>query len=411
MKQLPYNNSICIKPWSHLYILPDGTVRPCCIMRDIDKNSLGNLKERSLKDMWNSPKMMQLRKDMLEDKKPSMCEKCYRHEAAGLGSVRMHSNNNFLEELKEVPSYTETNGYSNKFDLIFWDFRFSNKCNLKCRSCGPDASSAWVPDAKKLSKNHAEREKITKCEFVDGKVNIDFVKEHIDKVKYIYFAGGEPLIMDEHYEILDMLVKSNNTSCRLYYNTNLQILSYNGYNVLDYWHKWTNKTLTISPSIDEIGERAELVRKGTDWKRTENNLLTLIKAGFNVRPNITTGALNVFRLPEIITYFYENGILDKQQSYRNFNINIIDYPQHLHIRALPDAFKQETKIKIINFIESFEKTTGCEIRLRFSYALQLLDEPHVPEWKDTFIHFNKQLDDIRGESLYETIPELKIMIG
>jgi len=411
MDKAPFNSSICIKPWTHLNILPSGIVRPCCIMRDDSSSTIGNLHEQSLEEIWNNPKMKQLRKDMLEDKKPSLCERCYKHEAAGTGSARMAHNNGFLEELARVPFHTDEDGHNNRFDLIYWDFRFSNKCNLRCRSCGPAYSSSWVPDAKKLSTSNAEREKLTKFEYVDGKSNIDFIKEHVSKVKRIYFAGGEPLIMDEHYEILDMLVAVNNTNCSLSYNTNLQTLSYKNWNVIDYWKKWDNKNLSISPSLDDIGERAELIRKGTDWKRTEDNLKTLVKEGFNVRPNITTGALNVFRLPEILTYFYKNKVLNKEQLCRNFNINIIDHPEHLHIRALPDDFKQKTKKKLLKFIDEFKKTSGCDISLRFSYVLQILDEPHVPEWKNAFVSFNKQLDEIRNEQLYEVIPELKFMVG
>jgi len=406
---LSYNSSICVRPWLHLNFLPNGKVRPCCLMDD-ETSIIGDLKTESIENIWNSPKLKKLRKDMLEDKKPELCKRCYEHEEANQKSVRMFNNEDFSDYLKKIPFHTDEDGFNNREDLIYWDFRFTNKCNLRCRSCGPSFSSAWVPDAKKLY-GATEHVKLTKFEEVNGVTNLDFVKSRIKDAKRIYFAGGEPLIMDEHYLVLDMLLEAGNTNCNITYNTNLNHLSYKHWNVLDYWRKWPKRELVIWPSIDEIGERAEIVRKGTDWSRVEANLKAITAEGWQIHPNITTGALNVFRLPKIITYFYENGVLTKEEHYANFNINIIDFPTHLHIRALSDSFKQQTKQKILDFLEEFKnKTSGITIERfndRFNYVLKLLDEPQIPEWRDSFILFNESLDSIRNESLYDVIPELK----
>jgi radical SAM protein with 4Fe4S-binding SPASM domain len=406
----PYNSSICVRPWVHLNFIPNGKVRPCCLMDD-NVAIVGDLKTQSLEEIWNSPKMKQLRKEMLEDKKPKWCERCYVHEKAGVGSVRIVDNDSFPEELKKAPFHTDEDGYNNRMDLIHWDFRFSNKCNLKCRSCGPAYSSAWVPDAKKLYGNN-DFEKLTKFEEVDGSTNLDFVKKNAKTVKRIYFAGGEPLIMDEHYKVLEMILAAGNKNCKITYNTNLNHLTYKNWNVIDFWKVWPKNKLEIWPSIDEIGERAELVRKGTDWLRVETNLKILVEEGFHIRPNITTGALNVFRLPEILTYFYENKVLTKEkgEDYLNFNINIIDYPQSLHVKALPDSFKQKVKEKLLSFISDFKNKTGFDLTVRFVYVLKLLDEPCVPDWKAQFVDFNKKIDEIRNENIYEVIPELKCML-
>jgi radical SAM protein with 4Fe4S-binding SPASM domain len=412
MSSCTSNKSICIRPWTHLNFLPNGNVRPCCIM-DEEKTIVGNLKTQSLEEIWNSPAMMQLRKDMLEDKKPAWCDRCYRIEESTGSSTRTADNNVFKKELEAVEYHTREDGYNEQFDLIYWDFRFSNKCNLRCRSCGPNFSSAWVPDAKKLwahDMSITEREKLTNLENVEGKTKLDFIKEHVSKVKQIYFAGGEPLIMDEHYEVLEMLLEAGNTNCNINYNTNLNTLVYKNWNVIDFWNKWPKKNLQIWPSIDEIGERAEFVRKGSDWFKIEMNLKKLVKEGYHIRPNVTTGALNVYRLPEIIAYFFKNDVLDKKQAYLNFNINVIDSPESLHITALPDEFKLKTKIKIENFLTEFKEKTDFDLTSRFNYVLKLLDEPHNPEYKDKFFEFNIKLDGIRNENIFEVIPELKCML-
>ena len=140
-------------------------------------------------------------------------------------------------------------------DLKYWDFRFSNLCNMKCRSCGPRYSSAWVPDAKKLG--YTDQEKVWMIDTIDDQNNYDFLKDQINVVEKIYFAGGEPLIMPEHWQILDMLVENNRFDVKISYNTNALTLTHKNKNAIDYWKQWPPGKVQVWPSIDEIGKRAE----------------------------------------------------------------------------------------------------------------------------------------------------------
>jgi organic radical activating enzyme len=61
---------------------------------------------------------------------------------------------------------------------------------------------------------------------------------HLDYVEQIYFAGGEPLLMEEHYHILEELVRSR-FDVRLIYNTNFtHTQSQRTFSVFEYWKQF-----------------------------------------------------------------------------------------------------------------------------------------------------------------------------
>ena len=293
-------------------------------------------------------------------------------------------------------------------ELKYWDFRFSNLCNFKCRSCGPRYSSAWVPDAKKLG--YTDQEKVWSIENVDQQTNFDFLKEQVQHVQKIYFAGGEPLLMPEHWQTLDMLVANNRFDVKLSYNTNLSSLTYGKKNALDYWRQWEWGKLEVWPSIDEIGERAELIRSGTVWTKVEENLKELTKLdNVIIRPGITVGAWNVFRLPEIINHLISIGVIKEKLQHKNFFFNILQHPSHYHVHILPDAFKKQTTKKLTRFIEKHNKKYNTDINYLFTHILHELDQPHDAEALKKFHSVTKQVDDLRNENIFEVIPELEIL--
>jgi len=139
--------NFCISPWIHIHTWPNGNVYPCCMTPMED--TVGNLKDNSLKEIWNSTKMKQLRQDFLDNKRPKSCKRCFEMEDAGQGSVRTMLNENFKNHLTKADD-TERDGEYKNFDIVYWDFRFSNICNFKCRTCGPQLSTAWFDDTKKI---------------------------------------------------------------------------------------------------------------------------------------------------------------------------------------------------------------------------------------------------------------------
>jgi len=403
-------DTICAIPWMHLNFEPNGKVVPCCLTSHHNYFA-GDLKTQSIEEIWNSDNMKNLRKQMINGERPKICDTCWNKEDVTGVSGRFYQNRDFPDVLKKIPDITLEDGTCTEMELKYWDFRFSNLCNYKCRSCGPRYSSAWVPDAKKLG--YTDQEKVWMIESVEDKTNVDFLEDQIDNVKRIYFAGGEPLLMPEHWQILDKLVEKERFDVKLSYNTNCSTLEYGKKNVVDYWKQWQLGKLEVWPSLDEIGERAELIRSGTVWSKVEANLKELAQYdNIILRPGMTIGAWNVNRLPEIITYLVDLGVIRRHPkihqyiNYNNFFINLLDHPKHYHVSILPDEYRQATIKKLETFIIDYNKKYSTDISSIFTQILHELKQPFNLEAAKKFLATSARVDDIRKENIFEIIPEM-----
>lgn len=401
------SETICAVPWMHLNFEPNGKVVPCCLTSQYNYFA-GDLNTQTIEKIWNSDNMKNLRLQMINGEEPTICSKCFDRERVTGESGRVYHNRDFPEVIDIIPDITEPDGTCKTMDLKYWDFRFSNLCNFKCRSCGPRYSSAWVPDAKVMGLS--DQEKVWSIEQVGNKPNYDFLKDQIKTVKSIYFAGGEPLLMDEHWKILDMLVEHQRFDVKLQYNTNCSTLTYGKKNVMDYWALWEWGKIEVWPSIDEIGDRAELIRSGTVWSKVEQNLkdLTTLK-NIILRPGITVGAWNVFRLPEIIKYLVNLGvIIPGPLQYKNFFINLLEHPKHYHVHILSDSHRQEIVKKLKSFVEEYNDKHNTTLH-QFPHILHELEKPRDMESVMKFLQVTEQVDNIRNENLFEVVPEMEYL--
>lgn len=401
------NNTICAVPWMHLAFEPSGKVVPCCLTSHHDYFA-GDLNKQSIEEIWNSKNMKDLRLEFLANKEPKICSTCFDREKVTGESGRYYQNKEFKNVIKIIPEITEPDGSVPDMKLRYWDFRFSNLCNYKCRSCGPRYSSAWVPDYKKLG--WAEQDKVWNIESVNDTPNFDFLKDQVQHVQKIYFAGGEPLLMPEHWQTLDLLVENKRFDVKISYNTNCSTLTYGKKNALDYWRQWDDWKIEVWPSIDEIGPRAELIRSGTVWSKVEENLKELVKLdNITVRPGMTIGAWNVRRLPVIINHLVDLGVISAKHNYQNFFINLLEHPTHYHVHILPDDYRQETIKELQAFIVEHNKKYNTTIDHAFTHIIHELNKPFDLNAAKKFLWNTTQVDNVRDEDLFSVIPEMSIV--
>jgi MoaA/NifB/PqqE/SkfB family radical SAM enzyme len=405
---LTESKTFCMLPWLHLHAYPTGEAMPCCMAEhnQMQNKGLGNCRETDLKDIWNGEHMKQLRSDMLAGRENSLCRRCYEQENSGFLSGRQTSNKHFGHHINLV-SETQPDGSVPSFRLRYWDIRFSNLCNFKCRTCGHPFSSQWYTDQLKLAdetygKNH-------KAIFYAGRDKdhlLDQLLEHIDHVEFIYFAGGEPLIMEEHYRILDALEKKNRFDVRLIYNTNFSEIKLKDRLVFDYWRKF--KSVAVGASLDAMGPRAEYIRKGTHWDTIVSNREKMLESCPDVDFYIsaTLSVFNAWHLPDFHRDWVERGLIKPQ----DFNINILQDPTHYRIDIAPIKYKQRIRVKIEEHLEWLtprdklaRATQGYRSAINFMMANDNSDMISK-FWQKT-----NQLDEIRQENLLHYLPELEAL--
>jgi radical SAM protein with 4Fe4S-binding SPASM domain len=400
--RLMESETFCMLPWIHLHAWPDGRAYPCCLGRA--EHPVGNFKEKSMKDIWNDAPMRTMRTNMLNDKPCAECGDCYEQESFGFASMRNNSNKNFGQHIAEVDA-TLPDGSTPNFQLHYWDVRFSNICQLKCRSCGSIFSSRWYDDDVKLW----GKELRPRVSFA-GRHEDDVweqMQEHIPYLDQIYFAGGEPLIMEEHNRILKLLIEKGNTDVRLIYNTNLNELCYKRESVLDLWKQFPN--ICVAASLDDMGARAEIIRSGTDWTQVEQNIRDLKREcphiDFMISP--TLSMMNIWNFTRFHRYMVDQGFIRAQ----DFNLNILQGPQEYRIDMLPADIKQQFKQDFEEHIRWLEPRDGIQRATGgFRGAIEFMMATDNSHLLQGFWETVNDLDWSRSESLVSVVPELEAII-
>lgn len=396
------SGTFCIMPWIHLHTTPEGIAAPCCIAESCSTHvGMGNAHKQRLMDLVNSSKMKELRLDMLEGKKNSECDKCYQHEIAGVESYRQSVNNVYTNGYDDVYNNTNDDGSLEKFNMRYYDIRFSNICNFKCRTCGQEYSSQWEQENLRNNVSYAQQfPKNTNTEFLQD------VIDQIPNVEVAYFAGGEPLITEEHYVLLEEMIRQNRTDVVLRYNTNLSNLKFKNKDLIGLW-KHFKKSIEVYASVDHVKERAEYIRHGTDWGVVENNFW-LVKKEPNVRLQLNTvlSALNYLTIDQFYGYLIDNNMYT-----RNDGMNTLynmSHPEYLSVHVLPDEYKalgNKSVNRVIRHMESLYFDNGKVDQLRNTYVWST-SASYWEEKKDQFKNEITRIDLIRGEDFRKTFPEL-----
>jgi radical SAM protein with 4Fe4S-binding SPASM domain len=397
---LTESKTFCMYPWIHLHAHPTGDAYPCCHAEMSEK--LGNCQQQSMKEIWSGDKMKQLRNDMLNERKSTSCVRCYEKEESGFVSGRQYANKYHGHHIKRVDETQEDGTYDN-FKMTYWDIRFSNLCNLSCRSCGHIFSSSWYQDQKELAGPDWAKE--NKPLIWAGRHETDILEqlmEHIDYVEHISFAGGEPLMMDEHYRILEELERRKRFDVALVYNTNFTKTKLKDRSVFDYWCKFDS--VAVGASLDAMGPRAEYIRKGTDWVEIERNRELMIELCPNVEFCVspTLSIQNALHLPDFHRDWVEKGLIKAHE----FNINLLHDPGWLRLDIATQPYKDKIRIKIekhLDWLRPLDKLNRATVG--FESALKFLEGNNISQLP-TFWERMSELDIIRGEDLLTAIPEL-----
>jgi hypothetical protein len=274
--------TLCLAPWTHTYLSPQTERRLCCASREPAQNfeqyidtasGTGQYIPVTLEQHWNSEHMRSVRRRMMAGETLPECDVC-NNKLLNTSVYRDYFSHLFGHKLDEVYAKTAPDGTTD-MEPVSWDYRFSNLCNFKCRTCGDMLSSAWETEQKthKMvnwadTKNNWMRKDVRDdiARFQDSQIEQEFasaVEQH--RVEEIYWVGGEPLMYEQHWRYMQRIVELGDGP-RIYarYNTNLSRIDYRGCNlyrdILDHIRDWQ-----ICASIDGTGDIGEYIRTGLDY--------------------------------------------------------------------------------------------------------------------------------------------------
>lgn len=452
--------TFCPLPWNSVSTRNNGDLRVCC-----HANSLGpnrgltgyNAKNADFAEARNAPLLKEVRQSMMKGEWHAECNRCLQEEESGAMSRREYEvktyegSEKFLEMTAEDGSID-----TDAIDIEYMDVRYGNFCNLKCRMCGPTDSHMWWQDTGMLIEMENERKKAdTKNPkpLVDpgyneadgtyvlleknqkGKyepTNYDYnwyegsnsfapqVAAIAKNVKKFYIVGGEPLIIEEHYRMLEELVASGKSKeIEIEYNTNFTNIQQRA---LELWKEF--KLVTFGASIDGYGKVFEYQRSPAKWDAVYKNLKKLdaykplrIRAWFTY----TISTLNVLHFPDFMKFVISESGLHRFGTPKKMIVNphFVHSPSFYNIKCLPPMLKEEIIDKyeearewaIENLPDEVDWRNKHKISLREAFINELdvvikfmTNEDKSENWWK-FCDWTDKLDKIRDQNIFEIVPE------
>jgi hypothetical protein len=404
--------TFCILPFLHLYTQPDGEVKPCCIAGGFDNKQ--SLRSKSIEEIFNSEDYKQLRKDMLTGTRNKVCDVCYKKEDVGEFSPRHMYNQNLTMGGPckwTMPKVNEDYSVTTEFQHL--DIRFSNLCNFKCRMCNHSFSSNWYEDSKKIEVNGEKlyiSHENTKVIQVSDTITSDILP-YIKNLKSVYFAGGEPLINEQHYDLLVWLGENiesideldSHKKLVMHYNTNLSILKYRDYDFVKHWKKF--KRVHLAVSCDGIGDIGEYQRTGFNHNTFIKNLTELRQDaislsttepidGISYSFQYTTTIFNIEHIFDFIDFMMENKFIDSEDC---ISFYYAWGPQYITLNNIPEKDKEritrmfmekmetlsseKTKDELINIINYMNTPATCDIKY-VAELVQKLDQANNTDYRN-----------------------------
>jgi len=321
------------------------------------------------------------------------------------------------------------------------DMRFGTKCNLKCVMCSPHDSSLWIKDWQELypqienetlkqTMMWANKGQVDRASYNWHKNNPVFweqLYEQIPHMRQLYFAGGEPLIIEEHYELLERVIEMGYANeIEIRYNSNgLEWRE-------DLFELWSHfKLVRFHYSVDDVGERNDYVRFPSKWERNEEVFRILDEqTGNNTEITIACAvqALNIYYIPDFLKWKLNAGFKKINMwpfGAGGINYHFVYHPPHLNVKILPAWFKDEVERKYEEFIPWWEenwekgvpswhkgKVTYDQWRAE-SYGIDrlrgMVSFMKAEDWSQRMPEFKEyitKLDRLRGTDFCKTFPEM-----
>jgi len=361
------STNFCAAPWTNLYLEANGDILTCCVGQTV----LGNIRTTKLEDILNNSIVKEIRTRLFNDSTHENCTVCQNFKSTNNPWQRGHYND--LAKNVDI-DYTQNNFVLNSVDL-----RWSNTCNFKCIYCSPKFSSSLEKELKVTFSNgeHGNQDVMA------------FALANQDNIKEIYLAGGEPLLMKENRSFLEQYT---NFDTKLRINTNLSNINEKN-SILSLIKQFKNVLWTVS--IDNIEERYEYTRYGSNWEDFLKNVKTIQKFNHSIRFNM------VYFIGNAMTFDSDFNFLKKLVPGCDFSVVPVFRHDPISVRNLPRHLKEDAKSKLNKLIKDLAITSSLYNNL--TNCINELDkDTNNLDYKQYF----EDIDGRRQTNWQQIFPEL-----
>ena len=390
---------LCVLPWIHAQVETSGDVQLCCVAKT-QEGPLGNVHHDSILKIFHSNRLKTIRDQMRSGTWPADCADCKEREAMGMVSFRQSSNKehpaDFAKLARETPPTPR---------IRYLDLRISNVCNFKCRFCNGWASNRWFNEHNLVFPDKPISEKYQGFDRLQSFWD-DFDSEIIGELETIHFAGGEALIIDAHYKLLEKLIAAGRTDVHLEYDTNFSRLKFKHWDVIELWKKFPN--LKVSLSLDGVGRKGEYIRDGLHFDQWVENVRRLEREVPHARRllHFVVCIFNVIDFPEHFKAITENCFAEPGW----MTLTFLDWPAYLSAQVLMPELKRKAERNLRELLSSGVEIVP-HIRNQIEALIKFLNADDLyPSYGKEFAERTRALDQVRGQNAAEVFPDLAPML-
>lgn len=410
--------TFCAQFWTALDITPrEGFVRPCCVFKlELENEKPPLVSNSTFDEAINSETFIEWRRKILAGKTVAGCQHCYTKERDGSVSDRIVYNRAYEAVYGKNPKEVFVEPNPPKLRPLALSLHLGNMCNLKCRMCGPQASSSiasdslhrgWAVRGFKLSgEGNYKQSWLTNHQQL-----IDRISQVADSLVHLHVSGGEPLIMSNTRKLFEHLVEANNApNIHLYMPSNGTKIDDKVLSLLSQF-----KTTNIRLSVDGYQLADEYIRYPSKWNEVMTNIAKL-RTLPNVRLSVgfTLSAYNIFEPVKVSRWAIAEGM--------RFEYGFVENPYFLNPAILPSkilkgaasnifAFLDEQDLSETDFIKNYSLN---QLKGIANYLKQLSHrhaQGHLTDEFYEFMAFTDELDRGREQRFSEACPELWKTIG
>ena len=371
---LKINRAFCILPFVHLHVNEKNDIKLCCIA-----DNRGVKKYTKEFDFANDPDMQEIRRKILAGERVDHCSNCYEFEDGNADSSRLRDTDEWQHKLS-LENYEDVTT-----DLVYYDIRNDNLCNLSCRMCNPQFSSQLAKEFKIIGWGWEEEPKSFGFNDV-----VD-----LDTVKKIYVAGGEPSLMPEFRKFLKRAIAAGRTDIEIRMNTNATNLNKEYRQLLSQF-----KNLNIVVSLDGYDQINRYIRWPADWDTIVENVRGISQITPNLAFNVTVSVWNISNLSKLINF------LDQKFPNNAVLLNKVMYPPHQEFTAFPNRELALADLDLLTMSNRYETDLSFKGKVDY-YISEMQSTPVDLMALREFFKYNDTLDDSRNIKLIDYIPELE----
>ena len=403
------SNTFCTLGWNHQFLGPNGNVKPCCRFDGRIVPKTNQIRDYSLDEVFTGYYQNDLRDAMLKGERHPGCHKCWQEEDSGKRLSIRQNYNRSVPLLEDLHNDLDVNN-----PKITWlELSFNNRCNIRCRMCGPHFSTNWYKDWELTKEYHSWRPadipKYIQENPEPKTIDLSKLDSILPNIRHLKMTGGEPFIMPEYKEVLQKLVDLGQAEhVYLNYSTNLTVMPKK--DLIKLWSKF--KHVEFATSLDGVGPVIEYVRHPSNFKTVTKVVQKLMELSHDM--NITVGSrptitiYNILDVPNITNWWAEMTDKYYKEPFGNKT-----WLNHTHA-ALPDFLSLPvltTSCKDIVMERLWDKGPNKKQKQNWNQLCNYMNSSDASPLLPKFIDFTSKLDQARDEKFAVAVPEFATLMN